>query len=158
MKIPNYLKLIISIVVCEFAGIIGSFFTSSSVSGWYAGIVRPAFNPPSWLFGPVWTILFVLMGISVFLVWKNGLERKDVRIAIYIFLVQLVLNTLWSIIFFGLKNPGGAFVEIIFLWISILFSIFAFAKVSKTAAWLLVPYILWVSFAAYLNYSIWSLN
>lgn len=158
MKIPNFLKLIISIVVCELAGIIGSIFTAPSINGWYLGIVKPALNPPAWVFGPVWTTLFVLMGIAAFLVWKRGLERREVRVALYIFLVQLVLNTFWSIIFFGLQSPGGAFLEIIFLWLAILASIFAFAKVSKPAAWLLVPYILWVSFAAYLNYSIWMLN
>jgi len=158
MKINNTLKLIIAIAVSELAGIIGSVFTMPSIASWYAGIVKPAFNPPAWVFGPVWTTLFALMGIAAFLVWKKGLERKDVKIALAIFIGQLVLNTLWSIIFFGLHSPGVAFIEIIFLWIAISATIIAFAKISKLAAWLLVPYILWVSFAAYLNCAIWMLN
>ena len=158
MKLKNFSKLIIAIIVSELAGIIGSVFTAPSIAGWYAGIVKPALNPPSWVFGPVWTTLFALMGISAFLIWKKGLDRKDVKIALGIFLGQLALNTLWSSIFFGLHSPGGALVEIVFLWLAILATIIAFAKISKPAAWLLVPYILWVSFAAYLNYAIWALN
>jgi tryptophan-rich sensory protein len=158
MKINNISKLIIAIMISEFAGIIGSVFTAPSITGWYAGIIKPDLNPPAWVFGPVWTTLFALMGIAAFLVWKKGLDRRDVKIALGIFIGQLVLNTLWSIIFFGFKSPGVAFVEIIFLWLAILATIIAFAKISKPAAWLLVPYILWVSFAAYLNYSIYALN
>lgn len=158
MKINNTFKLIIAIVVSELAGIIGSVFTTPSIAGWYAGIVKPDINPPAWVFGPVWTTLFALIGIAAFLVWKKGLDRKDVKIALGIFLGQLVLNTLWSIIFFGLHSPGGALIEIIFLWLAILATIIAFAKISKPAAWLLLPYIFWVSFAGYLNYSIWQLN
>ncbi|MFA6338636.1 MAG: TspO/MBR family protein [Candidatus Paceibacterota bacterium] len=158
MQLNNTFKFIIAIVVSELAGIIGSVFTTPSIAGWYAGIVKPALNPPAWVFGPVWTTLFVLMGIAAFLVWKKGLDRRDVKIALGIFLGQLVLNTLWSIIFFGLHSPGSALVEIVFLWLGILATIVAFYKISKLAAWLLVPYILWVSFAAYLNYAIWSLN
>ncbi|MHB9139688.1 MAG: TspO/MBR family protein [Victivallaceae bacterium] len=158
MKINNTFKLIIAIIVSELAGIIGSVFTTPSIAGWYSGIVKPALNPPAWVFGPVWTTLFALMGIAAFLVWKKGLDRRDVKIALGIFLGQLVLNTLWSIIFFGLHSPGGALVEIVFLWLAILATIVAFYKISRPAAWLLVPYILWVSFAGYLNYSIWQLN
>ena len=158
MKISNFLKLIIAIVFCELAGIIGSVFTTPSIEGWYAGIIKPSLNPPAWVFGPVWTTLFALMGIAAFLIWKKGLDHRDVRIALGIFIVQLVLNTFWSIIFFGLHSLGGAFIEIIFLWLAILATIIVFAKISKPAAWLLVPYILWVSFAAYLNYAIWTLN
>ncbi|HCC22133.1 TspO protein [Candidatus Uhrbacteria bacterium RIFOXYC2_FULL_47_19] len=158
MKLNNILKLIIAITVSQLAGVVGSFFTIPSVPTWYAGIVKPALNPPAWLFGPVWTTLFVLMGVAAFLVWNKGLDRKGVKIALGIFLGQLVLNTIWSIVFFGLHSPGGALTEIIFLWLAILATIIAFAKISKPAAWLLLPYILWVSFAAYLNYSIWILN
>ncbi len=154
----NALKLIISIVVSELAGIIGAFFTTPSIAGWYVGIVKSPLNPPAWIFAPVWTTLFALMGIAAFLVWKKGLDRRDVKIALGIFLGQLVLNTLWSIIFFGLHSPKGAFIEIIVLWLAILATIIAFKKISKPAAWLLAPYILWVSFAAYLNYSVWMLN
>lgn len=169
MNLNNTLKLIIAIVVSELAGIIGSVFTTPSIAGWYAGIVKPALNPPAWVFGPVWTTLFALMGIAVFLVYIKDektvlnevegrrLKRKK-RVALILFGIQLVLNTLWSIIFFGLHSLGGALIEIIFLWLAILATIIAFAKISKPAAWLLVPYVLWVSFAGYLNYSIWVLN
>ena len=158
MKINNTLKLIIAVALSELAGIIGSVFTIPSISTWYATLVRPALNPPAWVFGPVWTVLYTLMGVAAFLVWKKGLEHRDVKIALGIFLGQLVLNTLWSIIFFGLHNPGAAFVEIIFLWLAIFATIVAFARISKPAAWLLVPYLAWVSFAVYLNYAIWILN
>lgn len=158
MKIPNIFKFIIAVAASQAAGIIGSIFTVSSVGTWYATIVRPEFAPPNWVFAPVWTTLFALMGIAAFLIWKKGLDRKDVKIALGIFLGQLVLNTLWSVIFFGLQNPGGALVEIIFLWLAILATIVAFYRVSKAASYLLVPYILWVSFATYLNYAIWTLN
>lgn len=158
MLINNTFKLIISLIIPQLAGGIGSFFTIGSVKDWYPVLVKPALNPPAWIFGPVWTTLFALMGVAAFMVWKKGLDRRDVKIALGIFLGQLVLNTLWSIIFFGLHSPGGAFVEIIFLWLSILATIIAFAKISKPAAWLLAPYILWVSFAGYLNWAIWTLN
>ncbi len=158
MKLSNTFKLIVAIVISELAGVIGSVFTTPSITGWYAGIVKPALNPPAWVFGPVWTTLFALMGIAAFLIWKKGLERRDIKIALGIFTGQLILNTLWSIIFFGFHSPGGALVEIFFLWLAILITIITFARISKPAAWLLVPYIVWVSFAAYLNFAIWTLN
>ena len=158
MQINNTFKLILAIVVSELAGIIGSICTAPAIDDWYMGITKPAFNPPAWVFGPVWTTLFALMGIAAFLVWKKGLDRKEVKIALGIFLGQLVLNTLWSIIFFNLRSPGGALIEIIFLLLAILATTIAFAKISRPAAWLLVPYILWVSFALYLNYTIYTLN
>ncbi|HLD20113.1 MAG TPA: TspO/MBR family protein [Patescibacteria group bacterium] len=165
MKINNTLKFIIAIVVSELAGIIGSVFTTPSIPTWYAGLVKPVFNPPSWVFGPVWTTLFALMGISLFWIWQKRpyiLENIRMlwvwRMGVVLFSGQLILNTLWSIIFFGLRSPGGALIEIVFLWLAILSTIIAFAKISKLAAWLLVPYIVWVGFAMYLNYSIWRLN
>lgn len=148
----------ITVVVSEFAGIIGSVFTASSIPTWYIALVKPELAPPNWVFAPVWTILFLVMGIAAFLVWKQGLGRRDVQIALSIFIAQLILNTIWSVIFFGLQNPGAAFIEIIFLGLAIIATISTFAKISKPAAWLLVPYLLWISFAAYLNYSIWILN
>ncbi len=159
----NIFKLIIAIAISELAGIIGSVFTTPSVTGWYAGITKPAINPPAWVFGPVWTTLFALMGIAAFLIWSSYAKasedkKKTIKIGLALFGMQLVFNTLWSIIFFGLQSPRGALVEIVFLWLAIAATIVTFAKVSKLAAWLLVPYILWVSFAAYLNYSIWILN
>lgn len=157
-KIGNILKLIIAIAVSVSAGGIGSVFTTPSITGWYAELIKPEIAPPNWVFGPVWTTLFILMGIAAFLVWKKGFDRAGVKTALGIFLGQLVFNTLWSVIFFGLHSPGGAFVEIVFLWLSILATILAFVKISRPAAWLLLPYILWVSFAAYLNFAIWTLN
>jgi translocator protein len=154
----NRFKLAVSIALPLLAGFVGSIFTTPSIQGWYANVAKPALNPPSWIFGPVWTTLFVLMGIAAFLVWKKGLEKRGVRGALGLFLLQLVLNSLWSIIFFGLHNPGWAFVDIVALWLAILATIIAFARVSRPAAWLLVPYIIWVSFASYLNYQIFVLN
>ncbi len=163
MKINNAFKLIIAIVVSELAGIIGSVFTTPSITGWYAGVVKPALNPPAWVFGPVWTTLFALMGISAFLIWSSYAKatedkKKVIEIALVLFGIQLVLNTLWSIIFFGLHSPAVAFIELIVLWLAILATIISFAKISRPAMWLLLPYILWVSFAGFLNYSIWQLN
>lgn len=158
MKISNSIKLIISLVICQLAGIIGSLFTMSKIPTWYMTLNKPELAPPNWIFGPVWTTLFILMGIALYLVWKQGIDRKDVKIALCIFGTQLILNVLWSIIFFGLENPGSAFIEIISLWISILLSIIYFYKINKTAGYLLIPYIAWVSFASYLNYMIWWLN
>lgn len=158
MNLINILKLLLCITVAQAAGLIGSFFTVPAIDSWYATLARPEFAPPNWVFAPVWITLFVLMGIAAFIVWQKGLDRKQVKTALIIFGLQLVLNTLWSIIFFGLQSPGFAFVEIIFLWTAIVATIVAFAKVSKPAAWLLLPYILWVSFAAYLNFAIFWLN
>ena len=158
MQLQNIVKLGAAICVAELAGIIGSLFTASSVSGWYMGLVKPALNPPSWVFGPVWTTLYALMGIAAFLVWRRGLARREVKIALGVFLGQLVLNTLWSILFFGLQRIDLALIDIVFLWLGILATIITFAKLSKPAAWLLVPYLLWVSFATYLNGALWMLN
>lgn len=152
------MKLFFSILIPVLVGSISGFFTSSGVDGWFATANKPWFNPPNWIFGPVWTLLYILMGVALFLVWKT---KKDVVVkqtAIILFAVQLVLNFFWSLIFFKMQQPGWAFVEIILMWLMILFTIVWFGKISSTAAWLLVPYISWVSFASVLNYSIWSLN
>jgi len=158
MRINNFFKLVIAIVVSELAGVIGSLFTVSAIPTWYAGLVKPALNPPSWVFGPAWTTLYALMGIAAFLIWRMGWERKEVKMALGVFGIQLSLNAVWSIIFFGLQNPGWALVDIVFLWLAIVWTIAVFYKISKSAAYLLLPYLLWVSFASYLNYSIWALN
>ena len=157
-KINNILKLVTSIFICLFAGFIGSIFTSPSIPTWYATLTKPSFNPPSWIFAPVWTTLFVLIGISLYMVWNKGLQDKKVKISLFIFGVQLVLNVLWSFLFFGLHSPFYAFLEIIILWAAIVLTIVNFFKVSRTAGLLLLPYIFWVSFAAILNFSIWRLN
>ena len=156
IKFSNIDKLIISILLCLFAGFIGSFFTTTAIPTWYATLQKPSFAPPNWIFFPVWTSLFIMMGISLFLVWRK--EDENVKTALYIFAAQLVLNVLWSVAFFGLKSPLMGFIEIIVLWIAILATILTFMKISKTASYLLIPYILWVSFAAILNFSIWKLN
>ena len=154
----NVSKLIIAIGVSELAGIIGSFFTAGALPDWYVALNKPALNPPDWVFGPVWVTLYLLMGIAAFLVWQKGLKRKNVKVALIIFSVQLFLNALWSPLFFGMKNPGLAFAELILLWFAIVATMAAFYRISKPALFLLAPYLLWVSFAGYLNCSIWMLN
>ena len=151
-------KLITSIAICQLAGAIGAFFTYESIPTCYAALQKPSFNPPNWIFGPVWTTLYTLMGISAFIIWDKGLNNKNVRYAIYIFGIQLALNSIWPIIFFGLHLPLLAFFEIIILWVFILLSIIYFYKISKVASLLLIPYIMWVSFASILNLSISILN
>jgi translocator protein len=152
------MKLIISLAACLGAGFIGSFFTAGAIPTWYAALNKPAFNPPSWIFAPVWTTLYVMMGIAAYLVWRKGLSAPGVKLALTGFVIQLILNVVWSLIFFNWHSPGYAFIEIIALWLSIALTLVYFYQVSKPAAWLLVPYILWVSFASFLNYVIWRLN
>lgn len=154
----NFPKLIFSIFICQMAGIIGSLFTFSAIPTWYAVLNKPAFSPPNWLFGSVWTTLYALMGISLYRVWINKTKKKEKMEGLAFFTIQLVLNAFWSILFFGLKNPMFAFFEIIFLWLFIALSIVKFQKVDKLSASLLIPYILWVSFASILNFAVWQLN
>ncbi len=149
------LRLTLSIVICLAAGAIGSFFTTPAINSWYVFLIKPSFSPPNWLFAPVWTTLYILMGIALFLVWQKAKENKK---AIIFFSAQLILNSLWSILFFGLKSPGLALGEIVVLWLLILLTILQFKKISKSAAWLLLPYLLWVSFATFLNLAIFRLN
>jgi len=154
----DLVKLAASVGVCLAAGAIGSFATISNISTWYAALQKPWFTPPNWLFGPAWTTLYVLMGVALFLVWKKGFESKGVKTAVGVFAVQLVLNVLWSVAFFGMQSPLLGLVVIALLWLAIAASIYVFWKISRPAAALLVPYIAWVSFAAFLNYSVWLLN
>lgn len=151
-------KIIVAVLVCGGAGLIGSVFTSKSVDSWYADLQKPDFNPPDYVFAPVWTALYLLMGISAALVWYKGLNTKGVRTALLVFLLQLILNAIWSMIFFGLRSPGAAFFELVLLWLAVLATLILFYRISVCAGLLLVPYILWISFAAVLNYSIWRLN
>ena len=157
-NVPESIKLIVSITICLFAGFLGSFFTIPAIPTWYATLTKPSFAPPNWLFFPVWTTLFVMMGISLYLVWRKGLEGQQIKKALVIFAVQLILNVLWSAAFFGLRSPLSGLIEISILWISIAFTIMIFMKISRTAGLLLIPYIIWVSFAAILNFMIWRLN
>lgn len=158
MKTSDIVKLVAAIGLSLSAGAIGSIFTAPSIPTWYATLVQPALKPPAWIFAPVWTTLYILMGVAAFLVWRLGWERREVRAALGIFIGQLALNALWSILFFGLHAPGTAFFEIVLLWLAIAATIIAFARASRKAAYLLVPYLLWVSFATYLNCAIWLLN
>ena len=157
-NIRDIFKLIISIVACQCAGLVGSMFTMSAIPTWYATLEKPPFTPPNWLFAPAWGTLYLLMGISAFIVWRKGLENRWVRGALIVFLIQLILNALWSVVFFGLESPLYGIIVIVALWIAILFTILKFLKISRAAGGLLLPYILWVSFAAVLNISIWVLN
>lgn len=158
MNRPQFGKLLICLTAPQLVGAVGAVFTTPEIPGWYATLLRPALSPPNWVFGPVWTTLFFLMGVAAYLVWRRGLHAPGARLALGLFLVQLVLNALWTAVFFGARNLGGAVIEIAFLWLAIVFTMAAFARISKTAAWLLVPYLLWVSFAAYLTTSIYLLN
>lgn len=157
MKKINVGKLSLSILIPLVAGFLGSIFTTPAVKTWYLTINKPTWNPPSWLFGPVWTALFIMMGVALYLVWSKKIDSK-IRVALKIFSAQLALNVLWSVFFFGMGNFWLAFGEIIVLWVFILVTLLLFGKVNKTAGWLLVPYLLWVTFAAYLNFTIASLN
>jgi tryptophan-rich sensory protein len=152
------LKLFLAVLICECAGIIGSLFTAPAIPGWYAGLTKSPLNPPDWVFAPVWTALYALMGIAAYLVYAHGAEKPEVQRALSIFAAQLFLNVLWSIVFFGAHRILGGVIVIIGLWAMIVRTIWLFGRISKAAAWLLVPYILWVSFATVLNISLYVLN
>jgi len=158
MKTKNVKRLIFAILICQLAGLVGSLFTYESIPNWYASLKMPSLNPPNWIFGPVWITLYTLMGVSLYLVWTKGLNKKNVRRAIMIFSIQLALNSIWSILFFGLKLPFYALIEIVVLWFAIAFTIFEFYKISEKSGLILLPYIVWVTFALFLNYNIWVLN
>jgi tryptophan-rich sensory protein len=152
------LKLVITLGVCQLAGFIGSFFTRPAISTWYAGLQKPRFTPPDYVFGPVWISLYILMGIAAFWVWGRGFHHQVVKRALAIFGVQLVLNALWSFLFFGLRSPLAGLIGIFILGIAVILTIRSFLAVSRPAGLLLIPYFLWVSFASGLNLSIWWLN
>lgn len=147
-----------SVLICEGAGLIGSLFTRPSIAGWYAGLTKPSFSPPNWLFAPVWTALYAMMGVAAYLVYEKRGQRPDVRKALAFFAVQLVVNVLWSIVFFGAHSLLGGVAVILLLWVLILVTILRFSKISKAAAYLLVPYFLWVSFATALTIAFAALN
>ena len=151
-------RLILSIIICQMAGVIGSIFTAGSVTSWYPTLVKPSFSPPGFYIGLIWIVLFTLMGISLFLIWRETPSNPAARIALYFFAVQLIVNVLWSVAFFGMRSPISGLVVIAFLWVLILITIIKFWPINRTAALLLIPYIVWVSIAAYLNFSIWRLN
>ncbi len=146
------------VTLCTAVGITSGFATASGVNDWYVHVNKPFFNPPNWLFAPVWTVLYTMIGISGALVWHKGWHRGDVKQALSAFAIQMLLNGLWSILFFGLQMPGIALIEILLMWYMIYVTIKWFYPISKWAAYLLVPYLMWVSFATILNASIWWLN
>ncbi|MDQ1261374.1 MAG: translocator protein [Euryarchaeota archaeon] len=151
-------RFILCIAICQLAGVIGSLFTASSVTTWYTTLDKPWFTPPGSLISAVWIILFALMGLSLFLIWQKGISSTNSKIALGVFASQLLVNILWSYAFFGLQSPLAAVIVIVLLWLLILQCIIRFWYIRKEAAMLLVPYILWVSFAAYLNYALWRIN
>jgi translocator protein len=148
----------ISVTVCLIIGFLSSFATQSSVNDWYLELNKPSFNPPNWIFAPVWTVLYIMMGVAAGIVWAKGFYHIWVKTALYHFGIQLLFNALWSIIFFGFKNPFAALLVILALLVLLIFTIKWFKVVSTTAAYLLIPYLLWVCFATALNYKIWELN
>ena len=152
------IKAIICIFLCLSAGGIGSAFSASAIPTWYATLNKPSFSLPNWLFAPVWTLLYIMMGFAAALVWQKGLQNPRVRTALVVFLVQLILNMIWTALFFGLRSPLYGLVDILFLWAMILVTIAQFSKVSIPAAALLIPYLLWVTFATGLNSGIFLLN
>ncbi|MCA1566666.1 MAG: tryptophan-rich sensory protein [Acidobacteria bacterium] len=155
----QWIGLACAVVACFAAAGIGSLYTTPAIPVWYASLQKPAWNPPNWLFGPVWTLLYLSMAVAVWLVWRErGFTAGAGGLPLALFAVQLILNALWSIIFFGWKRPGLALVEIFFLWAAIFATMLSFWRISLIAAWLMWPYLLWVTFAGFLNLTIWKLN
>jgi tryptophan-rich sensory protein len=154
----NVLKLVICIAACLTAGLVGSLFTAPAIPAWYAGLNKPVFTPPNWLFAPAWTVLYILMGIAAFLVWRKGWQERRVRSGLILFLIQLVFNAMWSVFFFGFRSPVVGFIVIVVLWFLILFTIIEFYRAVRLAAYLMIPYILWVTFASVLNAAVCLLN
>lgn len=151
-------QLFLSILLCELTGIVSAIFTTNAIPTWYVTLNKPFFSPPNWLFGPVWTLLYALMGISFYLIWIQGWKKKKVQKAGKVFFIQLALNFFWSLLFFGLHSPLLGLLNIIPLWVFIVFTIKQFYPLSKLAAYLLIPYLLWVSFASILNTALFLLN
>jgi translocator protein len=158
MTIKRFIRISLALGLCLFIGFLGSMATQSSVGDWYPSLAKPWFNPPNEIFGPVWTVMYILMGIAAGIVWSKGFYHKWVKVALYHFAFQLLLNAGWSMLFFGLKEPFWALLDIIALFIVLLITIKWFKVVSNTAAYLLIPYAVWVLFAAALNFEIWRLN
>lgn len=156
-SIRAWLGLAVIILLCFAAAGVGSALTASSVGSWYVGLTKPAWNPPNWLFGPVWSFLYLTMAVAAWIVWRRA-GFGGASGALGLFVLQLFLNVAWSAVFFGLRSPGPAFVEIVLLWAAILATVTAFWRIAPAAGALMVPYLLWVTFAAILNYAIWRLN
>ncbi|MDR9414918.1 MAG: TspO/MBR family protein [Gracilimonas sp.] len=157
-KIPFWLKITIGIIICNAVGLLASSITLPAIENWYVDLNKPSFNPPNWLFGPVWTLLYTLMGISAAAIWQVGFDKKQVKHALSIFGIQLMLNGIWSFLFFGFQSPLLAFIEILFLLAAIIFTIIRFKEIKPWTGWLLLPYLAWVMFASVLTLSIYILN
>ena len=152
-------KILTVVVTCVAIGYLSGTVTQESILTWYPSLIKPSFNPPNWIFGPVWSMLYIMMGVAAGLVWdRMEYEKETVKNALIIFAIQLTLNALWSYLFFGLRNPMVAGIEIILLWLMIFETYTQFVKINKIAGYLLLPYLAWVSFATVLNGSIWWLN
>jgi len=149
------MRLTLCIVVCLGAGWLGSLLTRPALTTWYEGLSKPNWTPPNWLFAPVWTILYVTMGVAASLVWRRG---SLTTVPMQLFLLQLLLNVAWSAVFFRFRSPRWAFPEIVALWCAILFTAIAFGRAAPVAGWMMIPYLVWVSYAAALNFAIWRLN
>lgn len=156
-RIRQTIGLALSIAICAGAAGLGSMLTKPAVSGWYAALAKPAWTPPHWVFGPVWSLLYLAMAVAAWLVWRR-VGFPHASSALNLFAVQLVLNVCWSAIFFGAHSPGLAFAEILLLWLAILATMVAFRPLSRAAAWLMLPCLLWVAYAAAINFAIWRLN
>ena len=154
----TWIGAVVAVLVCQSAGVIGALTTQTGLSTWYTGLEKPSFNPPGWVFGPVWTLLYTLMGIAVWRVWRRGPGVPGVRAGVVLFAVQLLLNAAWSPVFFGAERIDIALGIIAALWAVLVATTVVFFKVDRPAGWMLVPYILWVSFATVLNASLLSLN
>ncbi len=156
-RLNKWLSLTFCIGICLVVQAIASMLTVVSVNDWYQTLEKPSWTPPGWVFGPVWTYLYLSMGVAVWLVWEQR-ESQNIKPALILFGVQLILNALWSGLFFAMQNIGAAFIEIVFLWGSILLTMILFWKIQRIAGWLFIPYLLWVSYAASLTFALWRLN
>jgi len=152
------IRLIVAVLLPVLVGAVSGLFTASSVKTWFVTLNKPSFNPPSYVFAPVWTTLYIMMGVAFYLVWVSVTDKAQQHKAMTVYFIQLFLNFCWSFIFFYKQRPDLALIDIVFLWISIVATLVLFYRISKPAGWLLVPYLLWVSFASALNYAIWQLN
>jgi len=150
--------LIAALILPQAAGAIGGFFSAANVPAWYQTLLKPSFTPPGWIFGPVWEMLYLMMGGAFFFILISQQNKDKVRFAAGLFCFHLLVNTLWSILFFGLHNPLLAFIDIVVLWLMVTALVFVFWRISRVAGALMVPYWFWVSFASVLNYSIWKMN
>jgi tryptophan-rich sensory protein len=152
-------RILVVVITCIAIGYLSGMVTRSAITSWYPTLIKPSFNPPNWIFAPVWSMLYIMMGVAAGMVWNRiDFEKEAVKKALIFFIIQLALNALWSLLFFGMKNPMLAGIEIILLWLMIYETYVQFAKINKIAGYLLLPYLAWVSFATVLNGSIWWLN